>query len=228
MERKRNSDVLLETLDLSGKRVIDVGCGDGGLARLMARNGAAEVLGVECNANQLARARAAEPAEGVRYVEGVGQDLPAEDGGTDIVVFFNSLHHIPVAAQDAALAEAARVLKPAGVVYVCEPVAEGTHFEVVRPVDDETEVRARAYEAIKAAGRHGLTEEAERTYIHTVRHRDFESFRDRISSANEERLRIFAEREAELRALFERLATPCEGGFCFDQPMRVNLLRKRA
>ncbi len=227
MERKRNAEVLLETLPLAGARVIDVGCGDGALSRLMARNGAATVLGVECSSNQLGRARAAEAVAGVHYVEGVGQSLPAADGTTDIVVFFNSLHHIPVPDQDTALAEAARVLRPGGLVYVCEPVAEGAFFEAVRPVDDETEVRAAAYAAIAAARRHGLAAEAERGYIHTVRHRDFDAFRERICSANEERRRIFAERDGELRALFERLSTPCDGGHCFDQPMRVNLLRKQ-
>ncbi len=40
MESRNNSDILLELLDLPGKRVLDVGCGEGGLVRLMTCGGA--------------------------------------------------------------------------------------------------------------------------------------------------------------------------------------------
>lgn len=223
MDRKRNSDVLLETLDVAGKRVIDVGCGDGALTRLMARQGA-HVLGVEVSPRQLAKARAGEPVADETFVEGVAEALPAEDASIDIVVFFNSLHHVPVAGQPQALAEAARVLRPGGLLYVCEPIAEGPFFEAVRPVDDETAVRTSAFAALQAA--EGFRELREFRYIHTVRHKDFEAFRERIISANAEREAIFAARDGELRMLFSRLGTPCDEGLCFDQPMRVNLLRR--
>jgi SAM-dependent methyltransferase len=222
MNQRRNSDVIVETVEVAGKRVIDVGCGDGGLARHLARHGAASVLGVETSPRQLAKARAADPVAGVTIVEGVAEHLPAEAGSADLVVFFNSLHHVPGRAQ--ALAEAVRVLAPGGLVYVSEPVAEGPFFEMVRPVDDETEVRAQAYDALRNAP--GLTQEREFFYVHTVRLRDFAALRERIVSANSEREAIFAARDAELCALFGRLATPCDDGHCFDQPMRVNVLRR--
>ncbi|MGE4281718.1 MAG: class I SAM-dependent methyltransferase, partial [Magnetospirillum sp.] len=95
MQRRRNADVIVETLDLEGKRVVDVGCGDGHLTRLMAKHGA-HVLGVECSPRQLAKAWKADKVADERIVEGVGQALPAEDASADIVVFFNSLHHIPL------------------------------------------------------------------------------------------------------------------------------------
>lgn len=226
MMRKRNSDVLLETLELAGRSVVDVGCGDGGLARLMARNGA-HVLGVEVSPRQLAKARAAAPVADERYVAGIAEALPAPDAGADIVIFFNSLHHVPVEGQDKAVAEAARALKPGGLLYVSEPVAEGPFFEAVKPIDDETEVRAHAYRVLGEAARHGFEPVREFVYIHTVRHRDYESFRDRVVSANAEREALFAAKDAEMRALYARLGTPVEGGMAFDQPTRVTLLRRR-
>jgi ubiquinone/menaquinone biosynthesis C-methylase UbiE len=225
MERRRNTDVIVETIALEGKRVIDVGCGDGSLVRLMARNGA-HVLGVECSPRQLAKARAAAKVADEEIVEGIGQALPAPDQSADLVVFFNSLHHIPAEAMMPALGEAARVLKPGGRVYVSEPVAEGKFFECVRPIDDETRVRALAYEALTRAGTVGLAMEREIAYVHTVLLKSYEALRERIVSANVEREALFAAKDAEMRALFERLATPTEEGFAFDQPMRVNLLRK--
>lgn len=223
MNHRRNTDVIVETVHIAGKHVIDVGCGDGYLARHLARHGA-RVLGVEVSPRQLAKARAADAVDGVTIVEGVAEHLPADDGTADVVVFFNSLHHVPVDGQGRALAEAARVLKAGGLLYVSEPLATGPFFEMVRPVDDETTIRAHAYAALRAAP--GFVEDREFTYVHLVRHHDFESLRERIISANAEREAIFAAKDGDLRRLFEQLGTPCEDGRCFDQPMRVNLLRR--
>ncbi len=223
MDRRRNADVIVETLALEDKRVIDVGCGDGGLARHLARFGA-RVLGVECSPRQLAKARAADPVKGVEIVEGVGQALPAPSGEADYVVFFNSLHHVPAAVMGKALEEAARVLRPGGQVYVSEPVAEGPFFATCRPVDDETEVRAQAYHALGQC--RALRPVRELRYVHTVQMRTFDAFRERIISANAEREERFDAMRDDLRALFEANGTRTAEGWEFDQPMRVNLLER--
>ncbi|MGE5546157.1 MAG: methyltransferase domain-containing protein [Solirubrobacterales bacterium] len=224
MDRRRNTDVIVETIAFAGKRVIDVGCGDGHLVRHMTRAGA-HVLGVECSARQLAKARAAETVADEEIVEGVGQALPAADASADVVVFFNSLHHVPAEFMAQSLSEAARVLKPGGLLYISEPLAEGVFYQTCRPIDDEATVRAQAYAALTAAPEFEMAQEF--TYVHTVQMRSYEAFRDRIISANDEREARFAARDAEMRALFAANATPSEDGFAFDQPMRVNLLRKR-
>ena len=226
MDKRRNTDVIVETLALEGKRVVDVGCGDGGLVRRLTRLGA-HVLGVECSPRQLAKARAADRAGDEEIVEGVGQALPADDESCDLVIFFNSLHHIPIEHQAKAMAEAARVLKPDGEVYVNEPLPFGDFFEAVRPIDDETWVRGAALAAVKGAWVHGLEEATEFTYLHPMVLPDYESFREKIISANADREAKFASLDQEMRERFARLAKPAEGGgFAFDQPMRVNLLRK--
>jgi SAM-dependent methyltransferase len=225
MDRRHNTDVIVETLALEGKRVIDVGCGDGNLVRHMARHGA-HVLGVECSPRQLAKAYAAERVADEVIVEGVGQALPAPDGAADLVVFFNSLHHVPGEVMGQALAEAGRVLKPGGMVYVSEPLAEGLFYQTCRPIDDEAEVRAAAYRALKSCP--ALEPVEEFRYLHTVVLKTFEAFRDRIISANSEREGRFAELDGEMRTLFARNGRAnAEGAMEFDQPMRVNLLRRR-
>ncbi|MEE8270477.1 MAG: class I SAM-dependent methyltransferase, partial [Alphaproteobacteria bacterium] len=158
-----------------------------------------------------------------RYLFGYGQDLPLADGSVDLVVFFNSLHHVPVADQPRALAEAARVLRPGGRVYVLEPLAEGAYFDMVRPVDDETAVRAAALAALKAAEE--LTEVTELVYLNPVRFADFATFRDGFVAVDPPvRAPLMAARAAEMKARFEASACGDDGGYAFDQPSRVNLL----
>jgi SAM-dependent methyltransferase len=219
-------DVLDELLPAGAPVVVDVGCGDGSLVRHLARRGA-RAVGVEVGEEPLRRAREHERAGGERYEQGVAQALPLDDASADAVVFANSLHHVPTDALDAALAEAARVLKPGGLLYVQEPVADGPYFELLRPVDDETEVRAAAHAAIGRAGRHGLRHDRELRFDTEVAHPDFASFRDRVVLADAERARALTTIEDDLRERFERTAERAtDGTFRFRQPMRVDVLRR--
>ena len=164
---------------------------------------------------------------GERYEQGGAQDLPLEDGVADVVVFANSLHHVPGDLLDTALAEAARVLRPGGLLFVQEPIAEGPYFELLRPVDDETAVRAAAEAALARAPRHGLLPATPGiTFANDVVHPDFASFRDRVVLADAERAEAFEGLEAELRERFEASGERTAEVFRFRQPMRVDLLRR--
>lgn len=222
---RTNSEVLTATVDLAGKKVVDVGCGEGNLVRLMTRHGA-KVFGVECNLVQLEKAHAHAPVGNEIYHTGHAEALPFADGSIDLVVFFNSLHHVEVDNMPRALAEAARVLKAGGQVYICEPVAEGAHFELMKPVHDETTVRAKAYAAIQAAEDLGFSFGDEFTYLHPAHHQDFAAFKERMLRINPHRADDFAAQENTLKIAFKRLGVPDGNGFVFDQPMRVNLLNK--
>lgn len=223
--KRDHADVLREVLDLAGKRVVDVGCGDGKMVRVMASAGA-HVIGIECGKLPLAAARAAVPAGDEQYLEGVGEALPVPDTSQDIVVFFNSLHHVPVAQQSMALAEASRALEPGGLVYIAEPLPQGPNFEAGRLVDDETEVRTRALEALRAADRVGLDEAREITYTCVTHHESFDAFRASKILVDEMRRKRFDEHSTELQAAYDKFGVERSGGREFDQPMRVNLLRK--
>src|SRR3954454_10664317 len=219
-------DVLDEALPAGDPVVVDVGCGDGALVRHLARSGA-RAIGVEIGAEPLARARAREPVGRERYLEGGAQELPLDDASADVVVFANSLHHVPTELLDTALAEAARVLRPGGLLYVQEPLADGAYFELVRAVDDETEVRAAARAAIGRASAHGLTHERTIEFDNEVVHPDFTSFRDRVVLADAERTVAFQALGEELRERFEHTAERTgDGGYRFVQPMRVDVLRR--
>jgi cyclopropane fatty-acyl-phospholipid synthase-like methyltransferase len=69
--------VLVETADFTGRRVLEIGCGDGRLTWLYAPR-AESVLGVDPDKEQIALARSATPpelADRVRFEVGEAEDL---------------------------------------------------------------------------------------------------------------------------------------------------------
>ena len=212
-----------ELLDVRGRDVLDVGCGEGWLVRRLASAGA-RAVGLDPLASALERARrdnsSGPPA---RYVEGTAQALAFPSGSFDVVVFFNSLHHVPAESMDAALVEAARVLRRNGALYVQEPLAQGAFFELTRHVEDETRVRAAAQEALRRAAERQFVELTRRDAVITVRLADLDALRARMISVEPSRAAAIDEQELVLRAALERLGRPGEDGYEFDQPVRANL-----
>ncbi|MEO1138446.1 MAG: methyltransferase domain-containing protein [Pseudomonadota bacterium] len=104
---------MLKRVTQSGARtVLDVGCGEGRFCRMMAEAGLA-VMGIDPTAGLLEVARA---RGGAQYVEGWAEALPFEAGTFGLVVFYLSL--IDIKNLEAAVAQAARVLRPSGRILV--------------------------------------------------------------------------------------------------------------
>ena len=222
---RTHAEVISFYLDLSGKDVLDVGCGDGRLTRTMTEMGAT-VIGIEPGERQLARARAAATVGSESYVEGAAEELPAEDQSADVVVFFNSLHHVPIDRLQQALRESRRTLKSDGTLYIAEPLAQGSQFELSRPFSDETAVRAEAYQAIKSAEAIGFRQEHETIYTTYVSFVDFESFRENAISIDPAREAYFQAHDEELRQRFLDHAEKRTDGWHFPQYIRINVLTR--
>jgi SAM-dependent methyltransferase len=96
---------------LAGRRhVLDVGAGEGQLARHLRAHGVDRVTGLDPTVNQLREAVAR--GGGARYVRGDAERMPFADGSFDGVLACLVFEHI--AEIDDALAEVARVLAPGG------------------------------------------------------------------------------------------------------------------
>jgi SAM-dependent methyltransferase len=223
----KHLDRLATLIPVEGRRMADIGCGDGALVRALTRRGAA-ITGVEIDARALAPALAAPAVGGERYLEGRAEALPFGDAALDTVIFFNSLHHVPVELLDDAIAEAARVLVAEGCLFVLEPIAAGAYFELTRLVEDETFVRAEAYAALGRAGARGFTAVMEETYRNPLSFKDFEAFEARLAAVDPAREPVLARHRSTLRARFEATAEPSTDGYRFYQPARINLFRKTA
>ena len=110
---------------VSGRRVIDAGCGarDGPL--LLAR-GAEGVVGVDVDprAVKLAAARYASPR--VTYAAMDGRAMALASASFDVVVSFEVIEHLPEADHEPYLREMCRLLKPGGVYLGSTPNAAFT------------------------------------------------------------------------------------------------------
>jgi SAM-dependent methyltransferase len=201
-------DQLANAIDLRGKVVVDIGCGDGAFVRALSSAGA-DALGIEVSEDAVAYAREKDPDH--RYLLGGAERLPLEDQSVDVATLMRSLHHVP--DPSSAFPELRRVVRE--YVWIAEPLPEGDFFELIRPVDDETEVRANAQRAIAEQEGFGCVETVE--YDVTLSIPTFEALRDRILAADPSRAERFAQLEAGLREQF----TPGE----YIVPMRADLLR---
>jgi SAM-dependent methyltransferase len=216
--------VLDRLVQLDGSDVLDVGCGGGALVRELVARGA-RAVGLEISERQLGQAR----DHGVgRFIVGRAEDLPLHDASLDLVLFMRSLHHVPESSMLPALGDARRVLRPGGAVYVAEPLAEGDYFELVRIVDDETDVRAAAQRAVADCERAGLERMRTLEYDVGALSAGIDTLRRRIVDVDPERAAVFDVHEDELIEAFARLGDEREGGRWFTQPMRADVLRAPA
>ena len=218
-------EVLERLVPVAGRDVVDVGCGGGALVRALAARGA-RMTGVEISEEQLAAAVRDDDGGGAQYAVGTGQQLPLPDGSVDVVVFMRTLHHVPIEEMGNALGEARRVLRPAGVVYVAEPLAEGDFFTLTSVVEDEREVRAAAQRTLADAAAARLERAEPFEYDARVCLAGVQALRARVVSVDPARAPLFDERADELASLFARLGEPGPRADerCFMVPMRADVL----
>ena len=106
---KFHRDAFLELLPPPGRRTLDVGCGEGRLARDLQALGH-RVVAVDAAPSMVAHAREADP-DG-EYVLASADELPFPDGSADLVIAFMSLQDMD--DPEGAVREAWRVLEPGG------------------------------------------------------------------------------------------------------------------
>jgi ubiquinone/menaquinone biosynthesis C-methylase UbiE len=106
--------------DVRGRRVLDLGCGEGSLTLDIARRGA-EVVGIDLSPGMIQvatrRMEIFMPDARAEFVAAPAEQLPFQDDSFDVVVGRFILHHLDM---DRAPAEIARVLRPGGVAVFVE------------------------------------------------------------------------------------------------------------
>ena len=102
--------LVLSTVPDGCQRGLDVGCGEGGLAREL-RQVVPHVLAIDCDGPVIDRAREQDNGAGVEYVTGDFLAYDLRPGSFDVIVSVAALHHMDPAA---ALSRMRQLLRPGG------------------------------------------------------------------------------------------------------------------
>lgn len=218
--------IIMERLRLDEARVIDVGCGEGWLTQLVAAK-SESVIGIDPSTTALARAKAENNATNATYLLASAENLPLDRSCADIVVFYNSLHHVAASVQSKAIEETARVLVQGGVLCIVEPVASGAAYELFKPAEDESAVYSSTHKLIQAVAHDSEFQPLqEELFLASYIYRDFEQFLDNLLVVDEHRAAVLDQRRDMLQAGFDGLGEALEVGRRYDQVHRLNLLSR--
>lgn len=133
-------------VDHGARRILDIGCGDGTITGLLDQQGFC-VAGIDPSRKALQQAQQNLPH--MQFHCAAAEAMPSDLGRFEAAYFVNSLHHVAPDQMRAALLAAMSVVEPNGIVLVVEPLAQGSFYRAMRPVEDETHIRALATDAIE-------------------------------------------------------------------------------
>ncbi len=143
---QRIAEKIFQFVDLKGKKVLEVGCGNGRISSLLASK-ADQLIAIDPDKLKIEEAKAR--GVGVEFYVGSGENLDFPDNVFDVIIFTLSLHH-----QDCeqALKEAKRVFKEGGAILVIEPVVEGEIEKLFSLLINEDQTKLDAQKAIIESG----------------------------------------------------------------------------
>ncbi len=142
-----------EFVDLSGREMLEIGCGDGRLSSLLADK-VKHLTAID--PDQAMINQACKEISAVDFRVGYGEKLDFNDRSYDIVLFSYSLHH-----QDCvqALDEAKRVVRDNGRILIIEPSAEGEYTHLVSIFQEDEINRLNTTLAYIKAGNFDISRE---------------------------------------------------------------------
>ena len=129
-------------IDLTGKKILEVGCGEGNISILIASK-AREYIAIDPDRQSIAKAKSNK--SDVDFRIGNGESLEFEDSSFHTVLFTLSLHH---QNSQKALQEARRVLVEDGHLVILEPVVDSEVTQFFSLFNDETNRLMGALKAI--------------------------------------------------------------------------------
>ena len=135
--------------ELRGKRVLDMGCGEGNNLVLDPKNW----VGLDINENTVKLAR----AKGYNVKQGSVTDCPFDDSTFDAIIAYQLIEHLPPDQAHSMLKEMSRLLKKGGVAYITSPMPSKVwgSFTHIRPYPPGAINKILTYEANETQNRVG-------------------------------------------------------------------------
>jgi len=127
----RICDMLLKYIDVCGKTVLDIGCGDGGISVAFAERGAI-IIGLDNDANRirLANNKAKEHAVDAKFILVNAEAIGLPDALFDVIICNAVIEH--VFNPDKLISEISRLLKPGGFLFLDTP----SRYSILQLISD--------------------------------------------------------------------------------------------
>ena len=220
------AEIFESVLSLNYKNILELGCGDASITRLIASSGEGRrITATEVDQIQYQKNLQIEDLPNVEFKLAGSENIPADDNTFDIVFMFKSLHHVPIDLMDKALQEVRRVLRADGLVYISEPVFDGDFNEILKLFHDEELVRQSAFEAIKKSVDNKVFSLVDEMFFYSpISFYDFKEFEERIIGVTHTEHRLSNDLYTEVKQKFENFYQKNNGNFLV--PNRVDLLTK--
>ena len=202
---------------LGARRILDIGCGDGAMARVLTDAGLS-VTGIDPSAQAVAQARLNAP--GAEFHCARAESLPPGLPTFDAACFVNALHHVDADQMAPAILQAVDAVTPGGHVVIIEPLAQGSFSRAMRPVEDETAIRATAARTVEGMIRdHAVALRELRRWNRESRFAGLGDFIAQLSRVSTDRAELARRNHAALaRAWRENIHTQ-DGRAVLVQPM---------
>lgn len=220
------AELFESVLTLDNQSILELGCGDATLTRLIASAGEGRVItAAEVDSTQHEKNLRIDDLPNVNFVFAGAENIPVANNSIDTVFMFKSLHHVPVDDMERALFEINRVLKPGGLAYISEPIYAGDFNEILRLFHDERQVRLAAFEALSQAVNSNVFVLKDEIFFNVPSVFDnFEQFANRVIGVTHSNHQLSDDLYSRVKSKFEGFFAKNKGHFL--NPMRVDLLQK--
>ncbi|WP_424686725.1 MAG: class I SAM-dependent methyltransferase [Halarcobacter ebronensis] len=224
-----NESYLIETLNLNNKKILELGCGNANMTKMIAQNGFDRQI-IACEVDEIQHEKnLKEEIENIEFILAGAEDIPLEDCSIDFVFMFKSFHHVPKNMMQKALSEIKRVLKPNGIAYISEPLFQGEQNELIRLFHDEEQVRIDAFEAIKEAVEKEEFKLFQEVFFQSeVTYESFEDFENKMMNVTYNDNNIDETLRKKVEEKYKSLGTKkcSDEKLTFLKPFRVDILQK--
>ena len=219
-------EIIESVLPLNHKNILELGCGDASITRLIASSGAGRIItATEVDQSQHQKNLQINDLANVEFKLAGSEKILADDNSFDIIFMFKSLHHVPIDLMDKALQEVRRVLRTDGLVYISEPIFDGDFNEILRLFHDEKLVRKSAFEAIKKSVDDKVFSLVDEIFFYSpITFNDFKQFEEIIIGVTHTEHHLSNDLYTEVKQKFENYYQKNNGNFLV--PNRVDILTK--